>query len=165
MFDYPSGYLLVGSNVQGHCESPTSLISQVLPRLKDNEVEEYKTNNLKNHEYGSIDTYVFKKEEPFGLLLVGYPGTGHLDSFKLMMKNVISILTIDGFGGSDTSITMPLVGCSKTGLTIDEWAEGFNAGIRDQLKDKEFIRGITIVCKTKEQKDFLDNTILPYPEV
>jgi len=160
MFDYPSGYLLVSSNVRGHCESPTSLMSQVLPRLPDDEVEEYKTNNLANHEYGSVDTYLFKNEEPFEFLLVGYPGTAHLDSFQLMMENVISILTIDGVSGANTSITMPLVGCSKTGLTIDEWAEVFNNVVKDQSANAEFIRDITIVCKTKEQKDFLDRIIL-----
>jgi len=71
-----------------------------------------------------------KDTAPFKTLLIGYPGTAHLESFEQMIVNAIASVNIIGFMGSQSnSITMPLVGCSKTGLTLDEWGEGFNQAI------------------------------------
>ncbi|MFZ2863864.1 MAG: hypothetical protein WA440_03855 [Ignavibacteriaceae bacterium] len=169
MFDYPSTYLLVGSNIRGHCESKTSLMSQALPYLKDEELLEYKEDSKTVSKYGDVLTYYMKDNAPFTGLLIGFPGTGHPESFEQMIVNTIASVNILGFMGTASGITMPLVGHSKTGLTLDEWVTGFNNAIarltEKHTKGQLFVGDITIVCKTQEQANYLNKTILPYPEV
>ncbi len=170
MFDYPSTYLLVGSNIRGHCESKTSLMSQALPYLEEEELLEYNEDSKTILKYGDVLTYSMKETAPFKKLLIGYPGTAHLESFEQMIVNAIASVNIIGFMGAQAnSITMPLVGCSATGLTLDEWAEGFNKAVarltEKHTKGPLFLEEIIIVCKTQEQADYLNKTILPYPEV
>jgi len=168
MFDYPSSCLLVGSNVRGHCKSPTSLMSQVLPLLDEDSLENYKIESKVVSEYATVVVYYFKTGNNFDKLLVGYPGTAHQTTFQEMMENALATLNVDGFGGENTDVTMPLIGHSKTGLTLVEWADSFNAAIADRTEGHtrpgRYMTDITIVCKTQEQADYLNKTILPYPE-
>jgi len=56
MFDYPSTYLLIGSNIRGHCECKTSLMSQALPYLQEEELIEYNEDSKTISKYGDVLT-------------------------------------------------------------------------------------------------------------
>ena len=169
MFDYPGAYLLVGSNIRGHCTKPTSLVSQSLQYLEPEELIEYQEDVKTDGKYGDIVFYSMKDEAPFRKLLIGFPGTGHQETFEQVIVNAISTVTVFGFQGVEPTITIPLLGTNVGGLSLGEWAEGFNKAIarltENHTKGSMFVGDITIVCKTNEQKDYLDKTILPYPEI
>ena len=90
MFDYPANYLLVGSSVRGHCEKPTSNVMQVLPLFDEESREEYKIVNQTLQEYGKGKYYSCVESSPFRLIFIGYPGTGHQESFEEMLYNGIT---------------------------------------------------------------------------
>lgn len=169
MFDYPSTFLLVGSNVRGHCEKSTSLVSQSLKYLAPEELAEYQEDLKKEGKYGDVVFYSMKEGAPFETLLIGYPGTGHQETFEEMIANAVATITVFGFQGMKPAMTMPLIGTNVGGLSLEEWAEGFNKAIarstKNHTKASLFVEDITIVCKTQEQADYLSKTILPYPEV
>jgi len=161
MLDYPAHYILVGSNVRGHCESPTSLVSQILDLMEPEELAEYKDDIKTVGRYGDVVFYQAKNTAPFNTILIGYPGTAHQESFEQVLENTIALMTILGFQLMKTiGLTLPLVGCSKTGLTIDEWAESFHKVFAKRgPQDPDFVGDINIVCKTEEQAEFIRKII------
>ena len=51
MFDFPSRFLLVGSNNKGHCEKLASLVSQVKPYFDPESIENYEKRALNIYEH------------------------------------------------------------------------------------------------------------------
>lgn len=161
MLNYPAECLLVGSNVRGHCEAPTSLVSQILDLLEPEELVLYENDNKTVRDYGEVNFYIAKNEVSFNAILIGYPGTGHQESFEKMLKNAFAHLLVHGFQtGRLMTLTMPLVGHSKTGLTLEEWVESFHKVLKKEFdEDPGFIGDINVVCKTEEQAEFIRKTI------
>lgn len=162
MLDYPAECLLVGSNVRGHCEAPTSLVSQILDLMEPEELVEYKEDIKTVGRYGDVVFYQAKNNAPFSTILIGYPGTAHQETFEQMIKNALATVIVLGFQLQRAmTLTMPLVGHSVTGLSLEEWAEGFNKALSKQnVTQLAFIGDINVVCKTEKQADFIRKTIL-----
>lgn len=168
MFDYPAEYLFIGSNVRGHCEKPTSNVMQVLDLFTEEDREEYELVNQTLQKYGTGNFYVCKKGSPFGTVFIGYPGTGHQESFEKMLTfGLISVKVMRMMAPGMVSITMPLIGTNVGGLDLEEWVESFNKVLKEYDEGNpafKFIESITIVCKTDEQAKFLlEKIVLTYP--
>ena len=161
MLGYSADYLLVGSNVRGHCEAPTSLVSQILDLLEPEELVEYKEDVKTVGRYGDVVFYQAKNDAPFNTILIGYPGTAHQETFEQMIRNALATVIVLGFQLQRAmTLTMPLVGHSVTGLSLEEWTEGFNKALSKQnVTQLAFIGDINVVCKTEEQAEFIRKTI------
>ncbi len=166
MLDYPAGYLFIGSNVRGHCENPTSNVMQVLPLLEPESRGEYARHNKELQEYGTGSVYACTEDAHFNLIYIGYPGTGHQESFEKMLDYGLNIVNILGLKTGATNISMPLIGTNVGGLDLNEWCEGFNKVLTEyDEKDVKFIEAVTIVCNTEEQATFLKKTISPFHRI
>lgn len=169
MFDYPAARLFIGSNVRGHCTKPTSTVMQILEHLTKEDRAEYEKNNQVLQEYGTGEFYVCKDECPFEMVFIGYPGTGHQESFEKMLEYGLKALNVMGIRGGPVDVTMPLIGTNVGGLDLEEWAESFNRVLKLYKSGNPFFQAveqITIVCNTEEQAKFLSDKIIPtYPEV
>lgn len=165
MFDYPANYLLVGSSVRGHCEKPTSNVMQVLTHLEQESLNEYSLANKTLQKYGTGKYYACVETSPFNLIFIGYPGTGHQESFEDMLYSALLQTHLTGFITGMVTVTMPLIGTNVGGLSLEEWVESFNKVLtKYNNHNVKFVQEITIVCKTDEQAKFLsDKIVLTYP--
>ena len=163
MFDFPSRFLLIGSNFRGHCEKPTSLVSQVLPYFDSESLADYDRRTKEIQKLGTGWTYRLKEGSPLSLVYIGYPGTGHQPSFEKMLCGFFTDVDTIGLRGGDSDITMPLVGTSVGGLNLKEWVESFNRVAKDYNEQNKYtwITTVTIVCTTPEQKELIDKKISP----
>ncbi|RKY90457.1 MAG: hypothetical protein DRQ01_09160 [Ignavibacteriae bacterium] len=163
MFDFPSRFLLIGSNFRGHCEKPTSLVSQVLPYFDSESLADYDRRTKEVQKLGTGWTYRLKEGSPFSLVHVGYPGTGHQPSFEKMLFGFFTDVDTICLRGGDSDITMPLVGTSFGDLSLEDWAESFNRVAKDyiELNTYTWIDTVTIVCTSQERKEFIDKKIYP----
>ncbi len=163
MFDCPSRFLLIGSNNRRHCEKPASLISQVLPYFDPESLANYEKRSQDIQNLGSGWTYTMKEGSPFSLVYVGYPGTGHQPSFEKMLCGFFTDVDKICLRGGDSDITMPLIGTSIGGLSLEEWVESFNRVAKDYIEIKKYIwiDTVTIVCTTQGKKEFIDKKISP----
>lgn len=163
MFDFPSRFLLVGSNNREHCEKPASLVSQVKPYFDPESIENYEKRSHDIQKPGTGWAYTMKERSPFSIVYVGYPGTGHQPTFEKMLCKFFTEVDNICLRGGDSDITMPLVGTSSRGLSLGKWAESFNRVAKYYTETQKYtlINTLTIVCTNQTKKEIIDRKIPP----
>lgn len=90
VFDFTADTLLVQSNIHKPCEKPSSLMSQAFALAGEAFKNQFDFETRKGPiSYG--DVLILNPEglsDRFRNICVGFPGTGHQDSFIRMLKNL-----------------------------------------------------------------------------
>jgi len=164
VFETTADILLVQSNIHKPCEKPSSLMSQAFTlagdKFKDTFDLETREGSL---EYG--DVLIMRPEnlsDRFMNICVGFPGTGHQESFNRMLQNLFSFgFSLAGKLKRRVTLSAPLVGTNVGGLSIEEFMESLNSKILKLKESGNFRRfdTINIVVKNDEEKELLESLL------